>query len=633
MPVNAIIYQPTVSQLLAAYRPIVFRVEATTTDGDPVPPYVVCDIYIADVYYKSIIRTSAKSATALLSVWEFDISDALQEYLQPDIAQIDNVAVLQARHMSAKVFCRFRSSTINADGFTVEEPTVPVQATRFTAAVSGTGLESNSFYAINATLQHEDNQNLETHLNSYKTGVWKTDAFPLTHRRTYHFCNNDSDHYPVIFTGDCLEADLVLFYKLKGQTSFTQATALDGGSCDSVGFTVGVTGNQVSGTLDSAPTLHFAVAYKKQADSVWLHGGYFYGTTYSFNVNGDDIAGDYDIRIVHFCSACFSGSPAFDVFTLDGEVVNTAWRGINPFCVVQDIDPPVYIVLELRNFLQTEVFFPNNVTPINRRFTTTYDLYAKFYSDAAHLTPVSVTETGMKVYVKKTENTADDTGTGVYAREVETLETFTVNPAGVEVLLDNVDTDRSIDNYGPYPTVTSSSDSNWVFTMYPTHELEGGNTGDTGYADLQEYNTDTNASTGVEKPNDSGDPDYIPPFADPLVCPSGPDQTRVTYGSALEIAKVELLYSATSVYSETRTDTQAGGYQYLFNVPRNTNVSVTVKARALVGGSTSGFIKTRVYYTDSGGVDQMSEFDVASNVETTLPAVFQNVYLINISNF
>lgn len=625
MPVNTIIHQATTNQLLAAYRPIVFKVEATSTSGDATPPYVVCDIYIGDVYYKSIIRTAPESSTALLSTWSFDISDALQEYLAPDIAAIDNTGLLQATHMSAKVFCKFRSSDIDVDGFTVEEGVIPIQATRFTAAVSGTGLQSNNIFVVNASLQHEDNQNLQVHLNSFKTGTWKADAFPLTHRSTYHFCNNDSDHYPVIFTGACIDVDLVLNYKLKGSSSFLQATAVGGGTCDPAPFSLVVTGNKIDVSLND-PLLageSVLVQYKKQSDTVWIDAGTFTIDDFFFYVNPAD-PDDYDIRVIHFCNPCFSGTATVDTFTLSGTVTSTDWRGINPACVIQSFDPPIYIVLELRNYLVSEIYFPDNINPIFKRNRETNDLYAKFYSDAAHLNPVSVTQSGLKIYIKKTETREDDTGTGVFLRVVETVQTFTVNAAGVEVLLGNVIISENIDNYSPFPTISSSSDSTFIFEMYPDHLLLGGNTGQTLYANLEEYNTVTGTPTGVQKPNDSGDPDYIPPFDDTLVCPTGPNVTNVSYGSGMEISKVEMHYGSTFVYSDTVTDTDAGGYNYVHPLPKNTNINVTVKARRL---SSSASIKVRVSY----GAGLTAEFDVPGNIETTLPQIFQNITSIVIS--
>ncbi|HEU4985298.1 MAG TPA: hypothetical protein VFT58_06620, partial [Nitrososphaera sp.] len=61
MPVTNLITQPAAASLWAAYRPIPFTVEATATDGTPQPPFVACDIYLADTYYKTMIRTAPDS--------------------------------------------------------------------------------------------------------------------------------------------------------------------------------------------------------------------------------------------------------------------------------------------------------------------------------------------------------------------------------------------------------------------------------------------------------------------------------------------------------------------------------------------------------------------------------------------
>lgn len=56
-----------------------------------------------------------------------------------------------------------------------------------------------------------------------------------------------------------------------------------------------------------------------------------------------------------------------------------------------------------------------------------------------------------------------------------------------------------------------------------TCELDGSgsNTGRKIYADLEQYYLSTGASLGVTKPNDFGDPDWVPPVNDPAMCPTG----------------------------------------------------------------------------------------------------------------
>lgn len=643
MPVTSVTYQPATGQLLAAYRPIVFKVEATSTLGLPLPPYVVADIYIADKYYKSIIRTSAEAFDTLSSLWRFDISDALQEYLQPDIAVITNSDILAAVHASAKVMVRFRASDIDADGFTVEEGLPkPIQATKNTPSVAGSGLQSNTIFVINSALQHEDNQNMEQHLNSFKQGSWANNAFPLTHRNRYLFCPNDSDHFPIIFTGDCIDADMTLNYRVRGSNSYSSVTGSGGsGLCTPLAFTLSVTANQVTISMVSAAPAggYFLAQYKKHADSVWIDAAQFTAPNLVFTINGSDVAGNYDLRVITFCTPCKSGTIS-STFTLAGGVINKEWRGIDPYCVVQNPVSPIYIVLETRNLVTDDSYFPSDLYRTSRVQTAMVDLYAKFYSDAAHLTPVSVSESDLKIYVKQINLQNQSSSAGFSSQTLQNIISFTVDPAGVEVLLGQVQQQMIVQSYEVpwdgtgFPAVAATSTTNSSYQVYPDHQLTSGNTGFRAFANLQEYNSDTNTPIlGSTKPNDSGDPDYIAPISDPSTCPAGPPTTTVSYGYDLEIAKVEIIANGASTYAQTVTDTDSGGHQYAYNIPKNTNISITVKARTLNAGNTSGFVKARVAYIDGAGIFQSESFNVPNNIETTLPQIFQNVQNINISNY
>jgi hypothetical protein len=621
MPVTSITYQPATGQLIAAYRPIVFKVQATATGGGVTPPFVVCDIYLADVYYKSLIRTAPDSIESTYSVFQFNISDALQEYLAADLATINNNDILKAPHTSAKVFCRFRSSDVDSDGFTVEEPTVPVQGTKFESPVAGTGTQSNTFFAINSALQHEDNQNLALHLAAYKQGAWASNAFPLTHRNRYYFCNNDSDHFPMIFTGDCVSADILLHYRLKGETSFTQVTAQDVNVCPAIGFTPSVTGNRVDVHMDTAlPTGQTIMAqYKKQADSVWITAGNYANQDFFFYVNGDNIAGDYDIRVITFCTPCLSSDPETDTFTLSGSVINVAWRGIDPFCVQQTLPQTIYYQLELRNPVTDTIYFPNNIDPLEKTDTTTQELYAKFYSDSNLLNPLSLTIDGLKVYVKKQTDVNFSPVTNHWV--TETVNTYIVDVNGDEVKLADVITQQNSESYNPI----GFSSFSYTYSPYPGNELVGGNTGEKGYTTLQEYNTTTNIPTGNTKPNDSGDPDYIAPIPDTASCPNGPNITSVRYDDSMEVFGVRVYYNDTSVLrhiSPYSANTYGGGWEYVYDVPKNTNITVSVRARAFEPGF---IIKVRVLFINSNGDEQYNDFQVPNNIDTMLPGMWTNI--------
>lgn len=639
MPVTDITYQPLQAQLLAAYRPVRFIVTAAgNLNGAAIPPYVSCDIYIETVYYKSMIRTAPVSFTESDSNWEFDIADALQEYMQANIAAIDNQNVLLAPNMSAKVYCRFRASGIDNNGFTVDEETAPIQGTRFTDPVEGTGLVSNTFFVINATLQHEENQNLASHLNAYKQGGWNEDAYPLSHRKKYFFCPGDSDHFPVIYKGACLEADLKIHYRYKGELATQTATAIDINTCDAITYTLEATDNHVIITLDEeVPAGHYVlVRYKKigTLGAEWVEVGKFNTQTISFYVQPSPLfilIGDYDLQVIHFCSSCISATPEADTFEVTGIASLLGWRGINPFCVTQVFPGPVYVVLELRNVITEEDYLPSDLVRNTKRTVTTANLYAKFFSDPAHLSPVVVSQDELKVLVKKKEVTALSPS-GI-DKTVETVEIFNQDAAAFEVLMaENIKTFEKIETYGPYPTIVSTSTVNYTFEMFPDHVLQEGNTGFQGYATLQQYNIDTNAATGTTKDNVEEDTDYIEPEFDLESCPAGPDNTKVLYGAKLEVAKVEFRQGFQFFYADTVPDTEAGGYQFIESVPSNRTTFLTVKAKTLDTANTTGNIVVRVTSL-LGGVQTLRMFVVPDNIETRLPAIFRSITEVNISNF
>lgn len=636
MPITSIVSQPVSGALTAAYRPVIVRVQATATGGDVRPPFVACDIYVAEKYYKTMIRTAPDFINPTNSDYVFDIADALQEYLQPDIAEVDNQLLLQAPHMSAKVFCRFRSSGINDEGFTVEEGTKPVQGTKFTEPVAGDGFQTNTFFVINASLQHEDNQDLAEHLTRYKQGTWATDAFPLTHRTKYFFCDNSSDHFPLIYSGECLQTDLLLNYRLKGESGFTTIAASDNSTCEPVDYEVTVNGNRVD--IDLAEAIPSGqkvfVQIKLQTDSVWTDKGFFTTQSFFFNVPA---AGEYDIRIVLFCSDCLNSNPASDEFTI-AEDSAFGWRGIHGFCVREELPDIIYIALEIRDITTEETWYPDNVAPEEHSVRTFGKLYAKFFSDYAMLTPLSVVQNGLKIHVKSLSGNTVVTGPNTYYNEIEEVNVFTVDVNGDEVLLsEEVDTSNVNTSYAGDPGAPTgdSSNSTIAYDAFPGIQLIGGNTGERGYADLEEYNITTGAPTGVTKANDIGDPDYIAPSAMDDLCTVGPPHLVVYYGGELEIAKLEIRYHpdpphpSVYYYYPTVGNTGAGGYIYKRYILKEKAKAITLKVRSLASGvNNNGFI-TVLVTLDSNA---QQSFEIPDNIETTLPVTYYAVKHINISN-
>lgn len=235
MPIISIIEQPAINDLKAAYRPVVFKVNATRTDGNAVPTVVFCDIYVDGTFYKSAHKTHYSFLNSTNSTWEFDIMDACQEVLKAFLAANGGSTIVAASTVMAQIYCKFRSSGINTDGFLVSEGTAPVQGTGTTDPVAGTGTQSNTFFVANSVLQHEQNQSLSAHLNYYKNGTWGANVFPLSHRPNgYKICNSDSDFFPVVnLSAEDLEC-FVIHFKSKGDSSFSSETYCPGAPCTPV---------------------------------------------------------------------------------------------------------------------------------------------------------------------------------------------------------------------------------------------------------------------------------------------------------------------------------------------------------------------------------------------------------------
>lgn len=225
MPITAISYQPTADSLNVAYRPIVFRCQAKIPDAtvfNYAPPVVFCDIYLDGIYYKSLSKTQFITNNGIDPEYEFDAQDALQEVMSYNLPALNGSTVLELSNSVKKVYVKFRNAYLDVNGFMVSEQTAPVQGTSLTDSIDGLGTQSNEIYVYNATIQHEDNQEFNQFLESWKTGDWNSESFPLTKRpKRVLICKNDSSYFPIITSSviQCFE----LNYKLKGQPAFQTA--------------------------------------------------------------------------------------------------------------------------------------------------------------------------------------------------------------------------------------------------------------------------------------------------------------------------------------------------------------------------------------------------------------------------
>ena len=186
----SIINQPATNSIVAAYRPILFLLNCNQqpANGNPCP-IVIADVYINGVYQSSISVTDYDTVTIwIFTIYQytFDIQDIVQQYLNSKFTRMyettnGDMEDARVEAFSCAVRVVFREGYIDANGFTNFYGTAPVAGTKYTSPVAGTGTAtSNTFYALNATLTHEDNPSLGLHLDDYKDSFQST--YTLSHR-------------------------------------------------------------------------------------------------------------------------------------------------------------------------------------------------------------------------------------------------------------------------------------------------------------------------------------------------------------------------------------------------------------------------------------------------------------------
>lgn len=322
MPIISIIEQPANNDLKAAYRPVVFKVNATRTDGNALPPVVYCDIYVNGIFYKSAPKTQYSVLNSTNTTWQFDIMDACQEELKAFLASNGGTSIVQGSTIMASIYCKFRSSGYDADGFLVPEGTAPVQGTGTTNPVAGTGTQSNTFYVANSVLQHEQNQSLSGHLGYYKSGTWDPNCFPLTHRQGYKVCAGDSDYFPVANLSSKDLLCIKLFYKNKGDSVYSSISKCGAASCTAVSiptlsFADAIVGTAYSKTVPLGGTAPFTLS-SFSSPAAWLEAN-IVGSDLVFS--GTPAAGDVGTNIaVNFIvtNACGSASAYKSINVVSG---------------------------------------------------------------------------------------------------------------------------------------------------------------------------------------------------------------------------------------------------------------------------------------------------------------------------
>ncbi len=236
---NTFTLQPTTDSLKAGYNPILVRFEFDTSVAIQV---AYCDIYINNIFHKTISKMVPVSGV----IYEFDLQDGVQEYFRHYLGINGSALITNVPSVIGTVYCRIRKGYLSG-GFLVSTGIIPVQGSYGVDPIAGTGYQSNSFFATMSALQNPDNPALNLHLNSYKNGTWTADTFPLSHRpRHLSIGANNSDFFPIVYTGNKELTCIKLNYKIKG-AGYLSSTNCAAIVCVPVGISVYTLPNAVVG--------------------------------------------------------------------------------------------------------------------------------------------------------------------------------------------------------------------------------------------------------------------------------------------------------------------------------------------------------------------------------------------------
>lgn len=303
MAILSITAQPATDSIHAAYRPIIIRCTAeqeAPVSGRFVPPVVYCDVYFNGVYYKTLATTQPINKpvySVTPAEYSFDIQGLCQEVHEKILAQNGISSTEPANGIALNVYCKLRSSTVNVSGFTIPQLPLPVQGTGNNPPAAGGGTQTQTFVSINAILKHSDNQDLATHLNSFKKRIWQSTAYPLTHRPDdYRVCKDSADVFPILNLGTKELQCIRLNYKLKGSPEFVSTTFCPAIACVPVGYTLSIP-NAVkdvpyTGTITLTGTAPFAIG--SQTIPAWTTAN-LVGNT--ITITGTPLVGDVGTAI------------------------------------------------------------------------------------------------------------------------------------------------------------------------------------------------------------------------------------------------------------------------------------------------------------------------------------------------
>lgn len=288
MPVQTIFLQPVSNDLKAAYNPINFYVSGYNNQS------VYCDIYFNGIFYKTL-QSSSPFYYAVLQVnytlqfYEFDIQDACQEFLKSRPPFISAAAMPQDFDVITSCYCKFRGSSLSG-GIIVPEGPIPIQGSMDGTPTPGGGMFSNIFQVINSALQFEDNQDMITHLTSYKIAtpnILNVLILPLSHRAEGYSLGNDYDHFP-IYTANL--GGLRVFTKIEVKDMISGSAWILGNPNNASGFLLSErvvyympTGQKVLQTLPGGSSVPWD-SLKKYRVSLKLSTQYYFIAPFMYKI-------------------------------------------------------------------------------------------------------------------------------------------------------------------------------------------------------------------------------------------------------------------------------------------------------------------------------------------------------------
>lgn len=152
------------------------------------------------------------------------------------------------------------------------------------------------------------------------------------------------------------------------------------------------------------------------------------------------------------------------------------------------------------------------------------------------------------------------------------------------------------------------------------------NTGKKKYTSLYQYDGLTNQWTGLVKPNDPSDPDYVSPIIDYNVCPTTTTTTTTIGNQNILVVFDEVMLLSVNIKIQKGTDEYSRNTAGTWVVPHLIYDDVVFE----ITGITASY-QMAVYYGFGGGQVKYFNVDAGNNWNVMLPGPFFDIAQIVIT--